>query len=105
MNLRPQAIGSEERRTSFNRVAVVLPCLNEAAAIATVIAAFRLALPGAAIYVIDNGSTDGTGDRAAAAGVIAIIQPGGSVKDPEVVAACNEHGLPMVFTGRRHFKH
>ncbi len=43
--------------------------------------------------------------RAAAAGVIAIIQPGGSVKDAEVIAACNEHGLPMIFTGRRHFKH
>ncbi|WP_254510610.1 bifunctional phosphoribosylaminoimidazolecarboxamide formyltransferase/IMP cyclohydrolase [Anatilimnocola floriformis] len=43
--------------------------------------------------------------RAAAAGVIGIIQPGGSVKDPEVIAACNEHGLPMIFTGRRHFKH
>lgn len=43
--------------------------------------------------------------RAAAAGVIAVIQPGGSVKDPDVIAACNEHGLPMIFTGRRHFKH
>jgi phosphoribosylaminoimidazolecarboxamide formyltransferase/IMP cyclohydrolase len=43
--------------------------------------------------------------RAAAAGVIAIIQPGGSVKDAEVTAACNDHGLPMIFTGRRHFKH
>jgi phosphoribosylaminoimidazolecarboxamide formyltransferase/IMP cyclohydrolase len=43
--------------------------------------------------------------RAAAAGITAIIQPGGSVKDDEVIAACNEHGLPMVLTGRRHFKH
>ena len=43
--------------------------------------------------------------RAAAAGVIGIIQPGGSVKDADVIAACNEHGLPMIFTGRRHFKH
>ena len=43
--------------------------------------------------------------RAAAAGIAAIIQPGGSVKDEEVIAAANEHGLPMVFTGRRHFKH
>jgi len=43
--------------------------------------------------------------RAAAAGVIAVIQPGGSVKDAEVIAACKEHGLPMIFTGRRHFKH
>lgn len=42
---------------------------------------------------------------AAAAGIAAIIQPGGSVKDDEVIAACNEYDLPMVFTGRRHFKH
>ncbi|MCA9267740.1 MAG: bifunctional phosphoribosylaminoimidazolecarboxamide formyltransferase/IMP cyclohydrolase [Planctomycetales bacterium] len=43
--------------------------------------------------------------RAAAAGVKAVIEPGGSVKDDEVIAACDEHGLAMVFTGRRHFKH
>ncbi|HMC11702.1 MAG TPA: bifunctional phosphoribosylaminoimidazolecarboxamide formyltransferase/IMP cyclohydrolase [Pirellulaceae bacterium] len=43
--------------------------------------------------------------KAAAAGVAAIIQPGGSVRDEEVIAAANEHGIPMVFTGRRHFKH
>lgn len=43
--------------------------------------------------------------KAAVAGVAAIIQPGGSVKDPEVIAACNQHGIPMIFTGRRHFKH
>jgi phosphoribosylaminoimidazolecarboxamide formyltransferase / IMP cyclohydrolase len=43
--------------------------------------------------------------RAAAAGVAAIIQPGGSVRDAEVIAACNEHAIAMIFTGRRHFKH
>ncbi len=43
--------------------------------------------------------------RAAEAGIAAIIQPGGSKKDDEVIEACNEHGLPMIFTGRRHFKH
>jgi phosphoribosylaminoimidazolecarboxamide formyltransferase/IMP cyclohydrolase len=43
--------------------------------------------------------------RAAAAGVAAIIQPGGSRRDDEVIAACNKHGLPMIFTGRRHFRH
>lgn len=43
--------------------------------------------------------------QAAAAGIRAIIQPGGSRRDDEVIAACNEHGLPMVFTGQRHFKH
>ena len=44
-------------------------------------------------------------DAAAQAGVTAIIQPGGSVKDAEVVAAADEHGLAMVFTGMRHFRH
>ncbi|MBI4521130.1 MAG: bifunctional phosphoribosylaminoimidazolecarboxamide formyltransferase/IMP cyclohydrolase, partial [Gemmatimonadetes bacterium] len=44
-------------------------------------------------------------DAAAAAGVAAIIQPGGSVRDTEVIAAANEHGMAMVFTGRRLFRH
>jgi phosphoribosylaminoimidazolecarboxamide formyltransferase/IMP cyclohydrolase len=44
-------------------------------------------------------------DEAAAAGVTAIIQPGGSVRDEETIAAADEHGLAMVFTGVRHFKH
>jgi phosphoribosylaminoimidazolecarboxamide formyltransferase/IMP cyclohydrolase len=44
-------------------------------------------------------------DVLAQAGVRAVIQPGGSVRDEEVVAACNERGLAMVFTGRRHFRH
>jgi len=43
--------------------------------------------------------------QAAMAGIAAIIQPGGSVRDEEVIAAANEHGIPMIFTGRRHFKH
>lgn len=43
--------------------------------------------------------------RAAQAGIAAIIQPGGSVKDQDVIAACNEHGIAMIMTGRRHFKH
>jgi phosphoribosylaminoimidazolecarboxamide formyltransferase/IMP cyclohydrolase len=43
--------------------------------------------------------------RAAAAGVAAIIQPGGSRRDDEVIAACNQHGIPMIFTGQRHFRH
>ena len=42
---------------------------------------------------------------AAAAGVTAILQPGGAKRDPEVIAACNELGLSMVFTGSRHFRH
>jgi len=44
-------------------------------------------------------------DSAAAAGVAAVIQPGGSVKDKEVIAAADEHGLAMVFSGMRHFRH
>jgi phosphoribosylaminoimidazolecarboxamide formyltransferase/IMP cyclohydrolase len=44
-------------------------------------------------------------DAAASAGVAAVIQPGGSVRDDEVVAAANEHGIAMVFTGERHFRH
>ncbi len=44
-------------------------------------------------------------DRAAEAGVAAVIQPGGCVRDEEVVAAAEEHGMAMVFTGRRHFRH
>jgi phosphoribosylaminoimidazolecarboxamide formyltransferase/IMP cyclohydrolase len=44
-------------------------------------------------------------DRAARAGVRAVIQPGGSRRDEEVIAAAEEHGMSMVFTGRRHFRH
>lgn len=44
-------------------------------------------------------------DKAAEAGVKAIIQPGGSIRDEEVIASCNEHGIAMVFTAVRHFRH
>jgi len=44
-------------------------------------------------------------DRVAAAGAVAVVQPGGSKNDAEVVAAADEHALAMVFTGRRHFRH
>jgi phosphoribosylaminoimidazolecarboxamide formyltransferase/IMP cyclohydrolase len=44
-------------------------------------------------------------DAAAKVGVTAAIQPGGSRNDEEVIQACNEHGIAMMFTGRRHFKH
>jgi len=44
-------------------------------------------------------------DAAAAAGIRAVIQPGGSMRDGEVIAAADEHGLAMVFTGIRHFRH
>ncbi len=44
-------------------------------------------------------------DAAAKAGIRAVIQPGGSVRDEEVIAAANEHGMAMLFTGMRHFRH
>jgi phosphoribosylaminoimidazolecarboxamide formyltransferase/IMP cyclohydrolase len=44
-------------------------------------------------------------DNAATVGISAVIQPGGSIRDEEVVAAANEHGMAMVFTGMRHFRH
>jgi phosphoribosylaminoimidazolecarboxamide formyltransferase/IMP cyclohydrolase len=44
-------------------------------------------------------------DRAAEAGVTAVIHPGGSMRDDEVLAACEERGMAVVLTGRRHFRH
>jgi phosphoribosylaminoimidazolecarboxamide formyltransferase/IMP cyclohydrolase len=44
-------------------------------------------------------------DQAAQAGISAVIQPGGSMRDEETIAAANEHGMAMVFTGMRHFRH
>lgn len=42
---------------------------------------------------------------ASKAGIVAIVQPGGSKRDQEVIDACNEVGIAMVFTNRRHFRH
>jgi len=44
-------------------------------------------------------------DGAAEAGIVAVIQPGGSKRDEEVIAAADEHAMAMVFTGVRHFRH
>ncbi len=44
-------------------------------------------------------------DQAATVGIVAVIQPGGSMRDDEVIAAADEHGMAMVFTGMRHFRH
>ena len=44
-------------------------------------------------------------DQAAEAGITAVIEPGGSMRDDEVIAAANEHGMAMIFTGMRHFRH
>jgi phosphoribosylaminoimidazolecarboxamide formyltransferase/IMP cyclohydrolase len=64
-----------------------------------------LAVPGAvmasdAFFPFRDGI-----DAAAEAGIAAVIQPGGSMRDQEVIDAANEHGLAMVFTGVRHFRH
>jgi glycosyltransferase involved in cell wall biosynthesis len=56
-------------------IAVLLPCYNEAMTIATVVAQFRQALPGAKIYVYDNNSTDHTAERAAEAGALVRREP------------------------------
>jgi len=65
----------------------------------------RLSVPGSvmasdAFFPFRDGI-----DAAAAAGIQAVIQPGGSMRDNEVIAAADEHGLAMVFTGVRHFRH
>jgi glycosyltransferase involved in cell wall biosynthesis len=67
-----------EGEPSPARIAVAIPCFNEAAAIATVLAQFQEALPTAELFVFDNNSTDGTGDIASALGahVIAVPQQG-----------------------------
>jgi len=44
-------------------------------------------------------------EAAAKAGISAIIQPGGSIRDQESIDACNKYGIAMIFTGMRHFKH
>jgi phosphoribosylaminoimidazolecarboxamide formyltransferase / IMP cyclohydrolase len=60
----------------------------------------RLVLASDAFFPFRDGV-----DAAAEAGVTAIIQPGGSKRDPEAIAAADEHGMAMVFTGRRTFRH
>jgi glycosyltransferase involved in cell wall biosynthesis len=68
----PQASSSHAPRQRANaaRVAVLLPCYNEEAAIAQTVAGFRAALPGATIFVYDNNSSDRTCEVAAAAGAV-----------------------------------
>lgn len=60
------------RAASARRVAVLIPCYNEAATIAQVVGDFHAALPGAVVYVYDNNSTDGTGEAASAAGAVVV---------------------------------
>jgi glycosyltransferase involved in cell wall biosynthesis len=64
-----------EADSAFARIAVAIPCYNEAAAIATVIAQYRTALPNAEIVVFDNNSTDGTGEIARGLGIRVVPVP------------------------------
>lgn len=71
------------------------------------IAAMKAVLPIAGTVMASDAFfpfRDGI-DTAVAQGITAVIQPGGSVRDDEVIAAADEHNLAMVFTGERHFKH
>jgi len=71
------------------------------------VAIMKLILPAAGTFAASDAFfpfRDGL-DILADAGVRAVIQPGGSVRDAEVIAAANERGLAMVFTGERHFRH
>jgi len=64
------ALGGDMASTAQPRIAVLLPCFNEEAAIAATVKGFRSALPGATVYVYDNNSTDGTAKAAAKAGAV-----------------------------------
>jgi len=71
------------------------------------IATFKAAMPTAGAVMASDAFfpfRDGI-DEAANAGITAIVQPGGSIRDKEIIAAADEHGMAMVFTGVRHFKH
>jgi glycosyltransferase involved in cell wall biosynthesis len=121
--------GGTEEPAGTPRIAVLLPCYNEEAAIAQTVAAFRAALPDAAIYVYDNNSADRTREVAAAAGAIVrsermqgkghvvrrmfadveadiyVMADGDSTYDataaPALVAKLREEGLDMVVGARR----
>lgn len=71
------------------------------------IATFKAAMPTEGTVMASDAFfpfRDGI-DEAAKAGITAIVQPGGSIRDKEIIAAADEHGMAMVFTGVRHFKH
>ncbi len=70
-----QAALAEALQPEGPRIAVLLPCYNEEAAIAQVVTDFRQALPRAEIYVYDNASSDRTGEVAAAAGAVVVAEP------------------------------
>src|SRR6478609_9534483 len=69
-----ESVGESLPSQQRTRVAVLLPCYNEEAAIAATVAGFQAALPGATIYVYDNNSRDRTREIAAAAGAVVRIE-------------------------------
>jgi len=69
---RAEGQSKSSRAASAHRVAVLIPCYNEAATIAQVVGDFQTALHGAVVYVYDNNSTDGTGEAASAAGAVVV---------------------------------
>ncbi|MGH8258569.1 MAG: glycosyltransferase family 2 protein, partial [Steroidobacteraceae bacterium] len=72
---RPISVSAFDGTSWQPTIAVLIPCLNEAAAIAKVVGDFRAALPGATVFVYDNGSKDRTAEIARAAGAIVRIEP------------------------------
>src|SRR5688572_25078806 len=71
----PRQASGDPRAQSLPQIAVLIPCYNEAAAIAAVVVDFKRALPSAAVYVYDNSSSDGTAGAAAGAGAIVRTEP------------------------------
>ena len=92
-----QAINGTIEGTVLDPQGAVTP-LADLGAVGTFLAGSE---PGTAdLFALPDGL-----DAAAAAGIRAVIQPGGSVRDDEVIAAADEHGIAMVFTSERHFRH
>ena len=63
-----------QSHTAAPRIAILVPCFNEAATVAKVVADFRRVVPEATVYVFDNNSTDGTGEAARQAGAVVVFE-------------------------------
>src|SRR5258706_2667963 len=96
---RPRVIGVADEEP---RVAVLIPCYNEALTVGRVIDDFRKALPGCVVYVYDNRSTDGTGDVARASGAVVRREPrlgkGGVVRRMFAEIDAGIYGLTDVYS-------
>ena len=64
-----------------------------------------LAKEHGSVLILTKGKIDDCNNRYAQGGIAAVVQPGGSIRDEEVIAAADAAGLAMVFTGIRHFRH